>query len=204
MEKKAPGGLLPRAGCPTRAPCLRSSGYGAGCGLVQLELPLHHRLAVSTGPSGHLSSRLGQGAAPPCQVPARQRGRGHGGQREQLLLISGSALQRAVCGCPFFHHFCLPSLILISTKEPVNHRTREAQFFYFLVIIRGLRVRDSFRLKVTCQPRRLASLLWSFVWRGACGPQGGQGSPLGSFPGSKSVSLAPAACHGDVSLAGTR
>ena len=133
-----------RAGCPTGAPCLHSTGHGAGCGLVQLELPLHHRLAVSTEPSGHLSSRLGRGAAPSCQVPARQQGRGHGGQKEQLLLISDSVLQRAVCGCPLFLHFSLPSLFLISTKEQVNHRTREAQFFYFLVISRGLRVRDSF------------------------------------------------------------
>ncbi|XP_043334569.1 solute carrier family 35 member C2 isoform X2 [Cervus elaphus] len=30
---------------PTGAPCLRSTGHSAGCGPVQLELPLHHRLA---------------------------------------------------------------------------------------------------------------------------------------------------------------
>ena len=86
---------------------------------------------MSTEPFGRLSSRLGRGAAPSCQVPARQQGRGHGGQREQLLFISDSALQRAMCGCPLFLHFSLPSLILISAKEQVNHRTQEAQFFLF-------------------------------------------------------------------------
>lgn len=150
----------------------------------------------------------GGGGCTSLPGPSCQWGRGHGGQREQLLRISDFALQRAPCGCPLFLHFSLPSLVLISTKQQVNHRTREAQLFFPLVIIRGLRVRDSFRLKVECQPRRLG--LPSFGLSYPAGPAAlreVRGSPrppptpwwcrVGSFPGSKSALPAPAARHGD-------
>lgn len=123
----------------------------------------------------------GGGGCTSLPGPSCQWGRGHGGQREQLLRISDSALQRAPCGCPLFLHFSLPSLVLISTKQQVNHRTREAQLFFPLVIIRGLRVRDSFRLKVECQPRRLG--LPSFGLSYPAGPAAlreVRGSPLAS------------------------